>query len=572
MDESISYRMIAQDKKVSYFDEKNNRLNYIEEKNKEKIELRKKKLLNIIFIKRKESLKSFMKKKMIEINSKRIIDINQINCEEEIKNDLDKFINTKFEINNWTKYLFSSNKNNIQLSLFLIKRYIELQLINKTKRNLSNNNEALIQTLCEFLLNDDVKIIYYACSCLTNLTFFPKNVESLIYTENNLEKISNFFIFLSNNISTLGYECLFLFINISSNINVKKYLIKNVFLTHFYNFINTIINNKKINDKFNTNVIKYCTNILSSLIRVCQTDDNYINYFLPFIFLCKIITSNFTLFDSLNSDENFINDLLIIWKFYSKKRKNNEELIKEILKNNFLKDLISLYNKLDDIEGKKEIMKIFCDFTSLGEEEDKTLIKDGIINFFSDEINEYQNSDIEILNNVIFSCSNLALGNIGQIETLFISGIIYKIIDIAYFCLKDKMDNERIKLIKNSIIFIINIFDGSLIEIKKDILKYKKCIIILIYCNILKLELELFNKDNLFQKIIVNINDINMLSEELDPDIKKEYVLILINNSFEELLIYYSNKKYLKNESSFEIIENIKDFIKKEKNISLFYN
>ena len=141
----------------------------------------------------------------------------------------------------------------------------------------------------------------------------------------------------------LGYECLFLFINICFNNDVIIYLINNKFLDNLYNFINNIINN--INNNFNHifefNVIKYCIKLLSILIKVCKIKSNYINNFILYIPLFKLITSKYYI-NNLIIDESSLNDLLTIWKFYSKKRNNNEEIINEIFKDDFIKLLNSI--------------------------------------------------------------------------------------------------------------------------------------------------------------------------------------------------------------------------------------
>ena len=56
-------------------------------------------------------------------------------------------------------------------------------------------------------------------------------------------------------------------------------------------------------------------------------------------------------------------------------------------------------------------------------------------------------------------------------------------------------------------------------------------------------------------------SEMNVTSEELDPELEKEYDIILVNNSLAELLGSYSDKKYL-DEASKNLIEDIIDFIK----------
>ena len=130
----------------------------------------------------------------------------------------------------------------------LLRRYIELQIneLDINKRMLSRNNTELIKKLCEYLLNDDIKISYYSCAILTNLLLFPPNIERQIYSERNLENILKFFHILINNISKYNALSLILFLNITTDPDTKIYLVKNNFLELFYHFINNIINKKII--------------------------------------------------------------------------------------------------------------------------------------------------------------------------------------------------------------------------------------------------------------------------------------------------------------------------------------
>ena len=226
----LNNRRRIEEKMNNLYDDPITSSSYRSEKDKEKLQLRKNKIFNILFSKRKEVFKNDEMNNSIK--DIKLIDINQLKCDEEIKKDVNNYIKTKFNIKNWFKYIFSSDKNDIQVSLFLIQSYIELQIyeVNEEKRILSRNNTELIKRLCQLLLNDDIKIMYTAAICITNLTFFPKNIENRIYSEENLDTILKFFNIFSNNLSSLGYKPLFLFLNISTNMDVRIYLIKHSFL------------------------------------------------------------------------------------------------------------------------------------------------------------------------------------------------------------------------------------------------------------------------------------------------------------------------------------------------------
>ena len=82
---------------------------------------------------------------------------------------------------------------------------------------------------------------------------------------------------------------------------------------------------------------------------------------------------------------------------------------------------------------------------------------------------------------------NLGLGTLGQIEMLFKSGIIFKIIDITNFYINDKLDKELNELLVISLLCLGNIIMGGHPEVNKSIIIYNKSTIVSIFCNALKL-------------------------------------------------------------------------------------
>ena len=557
-------RQKIQDKLDNYLDDEITNSSYRYEQMKEKMQLRKKKIYDILILRRKEA---FINDNRNNINNSLLdIDINELNCDEEIKNDVKNYIKTKFDIKKWFKYLYSSNKNDNKLALFLIRKYIDLQIIEIKEinnRKLSRNDTELIQRLCDSLLSDDIKIVYNSCACLTNLTHFPANIENRIYNEKNLAQILKFFNVLSNIISLLGYKSLYLFYNICFNENVKIYLIKNSFLESFYKFINNIINNQNnINGNIDLNIIKYFILILSKLITVCDIDDNYINRFVAFIPICKLITTKFYAnIDNLLFYKDEVFSLLIIFNYYSKKREKVEILLNEIIKDNFFNILVQIYYKIKDIIMKIEILNLFNIFLSIGDNFDIILINEGLIKFLSDEIERHQYSNVQLLNIIILSCKYLAEGESGQVRILFESGIIFKIIEITSFYINDNLDKEIKSLLINSIICLAHIVNNDSNNFNTKILNYNNFNIFNIFCKTLKLDLDPYNKEQLILNVIFAINRLNVASEELEPQLEKEYDFLLINNSMEELLNNYYEKNYL-NKVCKGMIDEIKKFIK----------
>ena len=556
-----------QEKMEIYFDESINSENYKEEQTKDRLNLRKNKIFNTLFAKRKETF-------VTKFNSPNEIDINQLQCDEEIKKDVEKYLKTSYDIKKWFKYIFSSNKNEIYVSLYLLKTYIELQILGlkEKQRMLSRNDTELIQKLVDNLLSDDLKISYNSCACLTNLTLFPINIEKRIYSQRNLEKILKFFDILEKNISSYTHLALLLFLNISTDDDTKLYLIKNNFFQRLFGFIKNILNNqiKFINDISELETIKYCIRIIQQLIMVCDLfDKNYFKLFVEFIPYLKIITSKyFVNIDNMAFNENECSYIISLWGFYVKYNDNydNNEIIKEIIKDNFTKVLISFYKKLKDIKIKTLFVNIFCHFSRADDNCDKIIINDGILTLLNEEIEKYQYSNVNMLNYLIYCCSNFFLGSVGENRDLIQLGTIYKVMDITIFYIDDKLDEEIINLLISCLWCLSSNILGVDREMKKEIIIYKKSLIIKIFCKALKLEIKDFFKHKIIEKIILAINDLNVISEEVDEEKEKDYDIACISNALVEILNNIYNKYNLGkiiNELIVDIIEFIKD---KEKN------
>ena len=556
-----------QEKMEIYFDESINSDNYKAEQTRERLNLRKNKIFNTLFAKRKETF-------VTKFNSPNEIDINQLQCDEEIKKDVEKYLKTSYDIKKWFKYIFSSNKNEIYVSLYLLKTYIELQILGlkEKQRMLSRNDTELIQKLVDNLLSDDLKISYNSCACLTNLTLFPINIEKRIYSQRNLEKILKFFDILEKNISSYTHLALLLFLNISTDDDTKLYLIKNNFFQRLFGFIKNILNNqiKFINDISELETIKYCIRIIQQLIMVCDLfDKNYFKLFVEFIPYLKIITSKyFVNIDNMAFNENECTYIISLWGFYVKYNDNydNNEIIKEIIKDNFTKVLISFYKKLKDIKIKTLFVNIFCHFSRADDNCDKIIINDGILTLLNEEIEKYQYSNVNMLNYLIYCCSNFALGSVGENKDLIQLGTIYKVMDITIFYIDDKLDEEIINLLISCLWCLSSNILGVDREMKKEIIIYKKSLIIKIFCKALKLELKEFFKHKIIEKIILSINDLNVISEEVDEEKEKDYDIACISNALVEILNNIYNK-YNLGKTINEIIVDIIEFIKdKEKN------
>ena len=554
-----------QEKMDAYFEESINSSSYRQEQIKERLNMRKQKVFNLLFSKRKDYFHN-------NVNGPNEIDINSLNCPEDIKKNVNDYLKSGYDIKQWFKYIFSSNKNHIYVALYLLRRYIDLQLLEleEKKRMLSRNDTELIQKLVEYLLNDDIKISYNSCACLSNLSLFPFHIEKRILSERNLEIYLKYFNLITKNISVHTPKSLILFLNISTNKDVKVYLMKHNFIESFYEFIANVINGKVNfnNDLDELDTIKYCVRILYQLILVCViVDKNYFKYFIQFIPYLKIITSKyFVNIDNIVFNEDECSILIDLWHLYAKFSIDNN-IIFEIIKDNFTQILIKFYKKLKNVKIKIKYSEIFCDLSCAEGECNKMIINDGLLQLISEEIEKYQYSNVILLTYLIFSCSNFAVGTIEDNKILLNLGIIYKVMDITIFYIDDKLDSEIISLLFKCLSFLIEHINSLDSESKRQIIIYKNSLIIKIFCKVLKLDLEIFTKQRILEKIIIIIKELNVASEEIGEENEKNYDVACISNSLVDILNNLYNKPFFNQVIKDVIIENI-DFIKdKEKNI-----
>ena len=85
-----------------YFEESINFSNFKSQQTKDKLNLRKNKIFNKLFAKRKENFEN-------NIKDPNEIDINSLNCDESIKKDANYYVKNNYDIKKWFKYIFSSN-------------------------------------------------------------------------------------------------------------------------------------------------------------------------------------------------------------------------------------------------------------------------------------------------------------------------------------------------------------------------------------------------------------------------------------------------------------------------------
>ena len=121
------------------------KISFRESQEKEKLTLRKNKLFDKLFTKRKINSVTEEQNK-----NKNIINISSISNNPEIISNPELYIKTKFDIKNWFAYLFSKNNNQIKEALFLIELFVRKQNeeLPPEQHILSRNNYELINCLC----------------------------------------------------------------------------------------------------------------------------------------------------------------------------------------------------------------------------------------------------------------------------------------------------------------------------------------------------------------------------------------------------------------------------------------
>lgn len=431
----------------------------------DKLTLRKNRIFEALLSKR-----IFISKKEEFEKSKYIINIKEISDNEEIKSNPELYIKTKFDIKCWFKHLFSNNIIKIKEALFIIELFIRLQIqqLELEKRILSRNDVELINCLCDYLLHQDKQIAFYACCCISNLTFFPRHIEIKIYTERNLGKIMTFF---NTNDFNFGHELINLVTNCNTNKNQRKYFVDHGIFERLLFLINT--NLDKLEPKYYISIIRLLCNIT---VLFDETNEYSIiqvkKWVMPFLPFVKNTTKNYYVnnpWANYDECEYFIR----IINFYVCKNLKDKNGLDDILKDDFCKILIELYYKINNNNDKNNLMKVFVNFLSREDSINQKFINEGILGLLLNEINRLEFKNYTLLDTILMACSNLACGSVGQIEQLFIQGLVWKAIDIIKYYSKQDLSLDICKIIYNAIITITEALIGSSNHVRVEIMLYQ---------------------------------------------------------------------------------------------------
>ena len=506
---------------------------------KNKLELRKNKIFNKLFTKRK--LNTFTDEKN---KSKFSINISMVSKNEEIITNPELYIKTQFDIKNWFSYLFSNNTDQIKEALFLIELFIRLQAneIPFENRVLSRNNYELINCLCHYLNHSDKQISYYSMQIVSNLTCFPNHIEKLIYSEKNLNEI---IIFINNNDFSLGYEIIILLLNCCSDSKAGKYLIDNKTIER----ITFLINNNL--DQFDPRYYIYLIRLLNTIIKLFDEYDEYNKeqkkyWFTPLLpFFKNCLKNNYVENPWANKDEYVY--YLQLLSFYVNIFKDDMKLLGEIIKDNYVEILIDFYYKLNE-DNHCEMMKIFAELLSRDDSINQIFIDEGILGLLINEINRIEYKNNNLLNLIFFACSNIACGSNGQIHQLFEQGLIWKAIDISWFYISQNLLNNEINdIIFNAVYTLNEVILGATNDIKVELIIYQDFLIIDIYYNYIKNILNIQKEKKFLGQIGSAINKLIFCGEsDIDKEILNKFRNKFISLGFEDLIknnIIYNDEK-----------------------------
>ena len=506
---------------------------------KNKLELRKNKIFNKLFTKRK--LNTFTDEKN---KSKFSINISMVSKNEEIITNPELYIKTQFDIKNWFSYLFSNNTDQIKEALFLIELFIRLQAneIPFESRVLSRNNYELINCLCHYLNHSDKQISYYSMQIVSNLTCFPNHIEKLIYSEKNLNEI---IIFINNNDFSLGYEIIILLLNCCSDSKAGKYLIDNKTIER----ITFLINNNL--DQFDPRYYIYLIRLLNTIIKLFDEYDEYNKeqkkyWFTPLLpFFKNCLKNNYVENPWANKDEYVY--YLQLLSFYVNIFKDDMKLLGEIIKDNYVEILIDFYYKLNE-DNHCEMMKIFAELLSRDDSINQIFIDEGILGLLINEINRIEYKNNNLLNLIFFACSNIACGSNGQIHQLFEQGLIWKAIDISWFYISQNLLNNEINdIIFNAVYTLNEVILGASNDVKVELIIYQDFLIIDIYYNYIKNILNIQKEKKFLGQIGSAINKLIFCGEsDIDKEILNKFRNKFISLGFEDLIknnIIYNDEK-----------------------------
>ena len=350
----------------------------------------------------------------------------------------------------------SLTSNNVSLiinTLRYIKHNITFTIEHNVldKRTLFNNEQEIINHLCKLLLYEsDTTVQYEASLCLVNVVIaFPFKIEKCVYSDNNLECL---FMFLN---LAIHNECLFknAFVIITSacaeNEMNQQYFIRKNIINVIYPLLSNMNTLVIVENK---DIILKCLISLSSIIK---TDINYAKYFYQSI---NTLQSYFTYLLTYPNELHFT---ILLHLF--KRIIHDKATYDTFMQHNFISTLTSAYNICKENNNKKLIVTLILNTIDTYETLPQCIHKDNLFQFIFHIINNYKYENRNILNKILFTCSNLCYD---YTEELFKFGVLEEIAKIAKMfydnAIRFNNDKESIALLKECLFVIFNsVCEGS---------------------------------------------------------------------------------------------------------------
>ena len=518
-----------------------------EEKQNLKLTLRKNKINQILFTKRKIS---YAVNNNEEIRKKYSINIEELQISNELKIDIPSFLNNvrlyfiiynnyniQFDVNTLKEYLNSTDINLNLYGAYIIKSFL-------LKNNLDNNtidilndqlNDEYLLILTTLLNKNNIKLSYEILTILINVSYTEKG-ELLFGQEEKI--LFNLSAFLGNNKNDINL--LSLGITLIKNITYKNSFVKQTFQKfNIVSFFNEIYDKFIFDRKFMFNLIT----CLGHFINMRFGDNNI-------LYSIKIIKSQLNL--NLKVDELH----KYVYILYNLSLYNNPKVFENMIQYEIQKDLICIYpfgkddfenkNKTESTEDEKIVIQlrllILKILTKIMSSENNSITKSVIDSGLSKFLNKVlQSTDVKIIKNAFFCITNICAGPLSQLLNLYKNDTIYEAFKVSEYIYEALSTNNK---------FVDSLFNDEYIKAFREINNS----IALIIINSLYDQIMPFVRNHNFAIIKILIKGIKIFSEN---NMNK-------NNELINFILKAISKlnSFIKNEDEEEIMMHDNNYIK----------
>lgn len=378
--------------------------NYIDHFNEifnSRIKLRKEKIYSLIIQKRLNDYNANKIKK-----SKYLYDVIKITLTAKTQQIFNSEIYDEKTIINDSINIFKSN-NLKEIKGYLLLLEILLDKYKNKNKYIIDENLDLLFSLFNLINNNvnDEEIIYNILYVLANYTSICENNCLLcVLCSEKFFKIWELLFDIKNN------DIIWEIINLINNITKNNYIGVSFFLKNssFLNYLHTVFNNfnnkdeEKLKDD-DLDLISFLLNLISNILIVCLNNSNINSKFDIIVKLMEIII----LFTQYNNFEIYFKSIKIISYAVDK----NNELIKVLNSNNFIKELLEKKKYFINIDLRYSLNIIFDNYLSYDDDINNFLLLD-ILKFNFDylkltNLSTHRQKIFILLSNIIESNDNI---------------------------------------------------------------------------------------------------------------------------------------------------------------------